>query len=106
MTFPDDLPGILEYRCGVVIRHALPRTPVETLGSSGKTTAPWVCPTIPIGADAWRLVTETEWHPLDTLPKAWMPFLNRERPSPMDPRQPLDGTKKQHKDAIRDEVPE
>ncbi len=86
MNFPADLPEILEYRLGVVLIRALPRRPVFYVGSSGKTNATEVCPRIPHGATGWRLTTEEEWKPLDTLPAAWMPFLNRERGTQMDPR--------------------
>lgn len=86
MQFPDGLPAILFYCCGPVIRVAMPRTPVEFISSSGKTTAPYVCPTIPIGASGWRLADREEWRPLCELPPPWLPFLNRQRGSVMDPR--------------------
>lgn len=86
MVFPDDLPAILEYRLGPVLIRALPRRPVAFVGSSGKTNATDICPQIPYGATGWRLVTEEEWRPLETLPASWMPFLNRERGTQHDPR--------------------
>lgn len=95
MKFPDDLPDIIAYRMGPpgdprpIVQYALPRTKIEALGSSGKTNAAEVCPMIPYGAQAWQRVTETEWRPLDTIPKAWLPFLNRSRPSEMDFRKPI-----------------
>ena len=103
MDFPDDLPGMLEYRMtsGIVLT-ALPRRPVETVGSSGRNTAPIVKPTIPHGANAWRRATETEWRPLSTLPAAWLPFLNRQRGTVMDPRPRVDVPVAG--DAFRDEV--
>lgn len=89
MEFPEDLPGIIEYhmRSGVIL-HALPRRPVETVSTSGKTTASYVRPTIPLGCDGWRLVAEEAWRPLSDLPMAWRPFLDRKRGTPMDPRKP------------------
>lgn len=86
MDLPDDLPGIIEYRCGPVVRHALPRTPVSCYSSSGRTNAPEVCPTIPIGATAWRLASDTQWRKWSELPKHWLPFLQRKRGTVMDPR--------------------
>ena len=86
MNFPPDLPEIIEYATGPVSRYALPRKPVEFVSSSGKTTAAQVCPQIPYGASAWRLTCNHEWRPLSELPKHWLPFLQRARPSVMDPR--------------------
>lgn len=95
MVFPPDLPGIIAYRMGPpgaprpIVQYALPRRKVEYHGSSGKTNSTEVCPRIPRGAQAWQLVTEAEWRPMDTIPLSWLPFLNRERPSEMDPRKPI-----------------
>jgi hypothetical protein len=94
---PLDLPEVLHYRLpsskrlsgtfdrGVTVRVALPRTPVRFIGSSGVSDAAQVCPTIPPGADAWR-VPGGVWRPLATLPAAWKPFLDRKRGSELDPR--------------------
>ena len=90
MTFPDDLPHMLEYRVGCTVRTALPRRPVQSISSSGQDDAALVCPQIPYGATAWRRATEETWHPMRELPEAWLPFLNRERPSPMDFRPALE----------------
>ena len=82
---PDDLPFYLEYRVGEVVLPVLCRRKVETHGSSGKTDACIVHPQIPFGADAVRRVGGP-WRELKDLPKAWMPWLDRARPSPGDPR--------------------
>lgn len=84
--FPPGLPCIIEYACGPVVRYSLPRTPVEFISSSGKTTAAIVCPTIPRGTSGWRLSHQEEWRPLTELPEPWLPFLNRRRGTVMDPR--------------------
>jgi hypothetical protein len=102
VKIPDDLPCIIEYRCGCTVRLALPRMPVEAQGSSGKTNQANVCPQIPVGADAWRKVTEAAWRPLHTIPRHWMPFLDRARPGPMDQRKPVQEWKKVKYDAIQD----
>lgn len=86
MIFPNDLPGILHYRVGNTVIVTLPRKPVQFVGSGGSTTAATVCPRIPYGCSGWRRVSETEWRGIDTLPVAWLPYLNRERGSEMDPR--------------------
>lgn len=86
MTFPDDLPGFIEYRVGDTVRTALPRRPVQSISSSGATDAALVCPQIPIGAEAWRVPPATSWSKLSDLPAAWLPFLNRERGTVMDSR--------------------
>lgn len=99
--FPPGLPSILEYCCGPVVLYALPRTPVEFVSSSGKTTAALVKPTIPTGATGWRLSRQTEWRPLSELPTSWLPFLNRRRGTVMDPRPAPKGQQFQH-DAIVD----
>jgi hypothetical protein len=96
--FPPDLPHVLHYRLpsavrckgamydsGITVRVALPRTSVQFLGSSGISNAQQVCPTIPPGADAWR-VPGGDWQPMNTIPLAWKPFLERQRGSEMDPR--------------------
>jgi hypothetical protein len=85
MIFPDDLPHILEYRVGDTIRATLPRRHVEYVSSSGDTNANEICPQIPFGADAVRRIGGP-WRKLSALPKAWLPFLYRQRPSEMDPR--------------------
>ncbi len=89
MTFPPDLPWIVEYRVGCTVRGALPRRRVESISSSGETNARIVCPTIPYGADAWR-VAGGDWQPLESIPEAWRPFLMRQRGTLMDPRPPLE----------------
>jgi len=86
MTYPDDLPHMLEYRVGTVVLTTLCRRPVEYISTSGDTNADIVRPRIPFGCDGWRRVGTRLWQPLSTLPKEWMPFLNRERPGPLDPR--------------------
>jgi hypothetical protein len=69
MKPPDDLPNILYYKCGSTVLVALPLHPKNR------------CPRIPVGATGWKLAKElengTEWHPLETLPQHWMPFLER-----------------------------
>jgi hypothetical protein len=75
---------MVSYRVGDMIIHALPRRPVQGVGGNGQTDAAVVTPQIPVGADAWR--DGNEWRPLSEIPPAWMPFLNRERGGPMDPR--------------------
>lgn len=84
VTFPDDLPEILFYRCGNTCLPTLPRTPVRSVGTSGKTDAAQVCPQIPLGATGWMLSLDTAWRPMSTLPARWMEFLNRKRGSAMD----------------------
>jgi hypothetical protein len=86
MELPDDLPEIIFYRCGSTSRPALPRKPVESIGSNGETDAAQVCPQIPYGCDGWRIDHRHEWKALSKLPAHWMPFLNRVRPSLKDPR--------------------
>ena len=86
MNFPDDLPFILEYRCGKTVRITLPRRPVSFVSTSGKSDAPLVCPQIPLGCSGWRRAGESEWRLMKDLPQAWMPLLERQRPSVMDPR--------------------
>ncbi len=77
MTYPDDLPYMLEYRCGSVVLTTLPRTPVVNISTSGDTNAKIVKPNIPYGVTGWRRCGEMEWRPLSELPAEWMPFLNR-----------------------------
>lgn len=86
IDFPADLPAIIEYRCGPVVIRSLPRRPVVYISTSGNTNCRDVHPVIPPGATAWRLVTEDKWHPMNTIPPAWMPFLNRRRNWEHDPR--------------------
>lgn len=76
--YPDDLPSILFYRMvsRVVVLLALPRRPVESMGSSGITNAPIVRRSIPPGADGWR-IDSGDWKPLSEIPKHWLPFLER-----------------------------
>lgn len=93
MNFPDTLPEIIFYRCGKTSRPALPRRPVKYLRTSGATNAAEVCPQIPLGCTGWRADACGKWRPLSELPKEWMPFLNKMRPGPMDPRQALEVTK-------------
>lgn len=97
--FPDDLPHILHYRLpsktripgtfdrGVTVKITLPRSPVRSISTSGVTNVPEICPTIPVGADAWR-VAGGEWRPMSEIPAAWRPFLDRPRGSEMDYRKP------------------
>lgn len=93
MDFPADLPDILEYKLGDVLIRALPRTPIRFQGSGGRTNCTDVCQRIPHGAAGWRLMSEATWRPMATLPPHWMPFLNRKRPSQMDPRPEVKLTK-------------
>ena len=86
MEYPADLPEIIQYRTGKITRTSLCRRPVRYIGTSGCTDAALVCPRIPIGADAWRVQSSDQWRPLSELPEAWLPFLNRERGTEMDPR--------------------
>jgi hypothetical protein len=88
-SFPDDLPWMIEYRCGGTVRTALPRRPVEAVSTSGDTNARIVCPTIPHGCTGWRLPGNLCWRKLESLPPHWLPFLNRERGTWLDPRRPL-----------------
>lgn len=98
VTFPDDLPEILFYQLGTarhpVSQPTLPRRPVRYISSSGLTDSAIVCPRIPYGAQGWRVDPEDAWQPLDTIPKHWLPYLNRERGTQMDPRPKL-GTETQ-----------
>jgi hypothetical protein len=87
VTFPEGLPWQLEYRVGETVRVTLPRRPVQSVSTSGKTDADEVCPQIPLGADAWRR-PDGPWQSLDAIPPAWLPFLQRERPSALDYRDP------------------
>jgi hypothetical protein len=93
MTFPADLPGIIEYRNSVGIIRQLPRTKAESVGGNGNTNANVIHPTIPPGVTAWRVPPSIDWLPLDQLPPHWMPFLNRRRGSAMDPRPPIKDAK-------------
>lgn len=86
MAFPDNLPYILYYRVGKAVIPTLCRQPVKYISSSGVTNANVVCPTIPYGADAWRLRDTDPWQSFKDLPTAWLPYLNRVRGSEMDPR--------------------
>lgn len=83
IEFPADLPWLIFWKCGNTDRPALPRRPVSNVSTSGVTDADEVCPQIPYGATAWRLPGGT-WQPIETIPAAWLPFLNRQRPGPMD----------------------
>jgi hypothetical protein len=97
MEFPSDLPHVLHYRlpskyrvpgtydCGVTVRVTMPRRAVRFISTSGVSNAPETCPTIPPGADAWRLAGG-DWQPMSAIPPEWMPFLERRRGSEMDPR--------------------
>jgi hypothetical protein len=98
VPFPADLPHILHwrlrstYRCrgahhdkGVTVRVTMPRRPVHFVGNGGNTNAAETCAVIPPGADAWRLAGG-EWQPMELLPASWRPYLDRARPSEMDPR--------------------
>jgi hypothetical protein len=62
------------------------RQPVRFVGSSGTTNAATICPRIPSGCDGWRRAGENDWRELKTIPPHWMPFLNRERGTELDPR--------------------
>jgi hypothetical protein len=85
MEIPDTLPAIIEYRVGSVVLIALPRRPVRSRGSSSATDAATIMPRVPLGTEAWRL-PGGDWRPLSDVPVSWRPFLNRDRPSAMDPR--------------------
>jgi hypothetical protein len=86
LTFPEDLPWMIEYRVGSTVRITLPRVPVHYVSSSGSTDAAIVCPRIPLGCTGWRRAGELAWRSLKDVPRAWMPFLDRERGTEMDPR--------------------
>ena len=86
MDFPPDLPHLLQYKTGNVIRITMPRRAVEFVGGSGATNAMQVCPTIPLGATGWRVKDGEPWKPLAELPKEWLPFLMRRRGTAHDPR--------------------
>jgi len=86
MDFPASLPWMLEYRTGSVVMTTLCRRPVRFISTSGDTDAKIVTPQIPVGCDGWRRIGETEWHPLSDIPEEWMPFLQRERGTALDPR--------------------
>lgn len=86
MIYPADLPNVIEYRCGKTVRISLPRQPVKYISTSGNTNAAQICPMIPYGCDGWRLSADKDWRPLKTIPAHWMPFLNRERGTELDPR--------------------
>lgn len=88
MTFPDDLPWMVEWRMNgpgerPCVLSSLPRRPVTAQGTSGKTDACIVRPQFPAGANAWRLPGR-EWQSLAAIPKHWMPFLDRKRESALD----------------------
>jgi hypothetical protein len=82
---PDDLPSIIFWRLQAVLKShttiivltSLPRRKVESIASSGATNAPIVRPNIPLCADAWRIDSYADWQPLATIPKHWLPFLQR-----------------------------
>lgn len=91
MILPDDLPHIIEWRMSYsqramtdIVLHSLPRAPVVAIGSSGVTNAAIVRPQIPYGARGWRVTGETAWRQIKDIPKHWLPFVNRPRPSEMD----------------------
>jgi hypothetical protein len=86
MTYPPDLPWMLEYRVGATVIMTLPRRPVFFISSSGATDAAIVHPQIPYGCTGWRRVGEEAWRALETLPDHWRPFLQRERGTELDPR--------------------
>ena len=89
MDFPSDLPWMIYYRMpSGVVRSTLPRKSVEFLGSSGATNAAVICPTIPLGADAWSMPGSDDWRPIDTIPQHWLPYLSRKRGTPHDGRSP------------------
>jgi hypothetical protein len=92
MTLPDDLPHVIDWRMKsrAVVLTSLPRRPVEHTSSNGQTNAAVVRPTIPVGADGWRVRDGDPWRPLDQLPPHWLPFLNRARGTSHDPRAKLD----------------
>lgn len=89
--FPADLPWILEYQVGRTVRMTLPRREVRFVGTSGDTDANEVCPRIPLGATGWRRAGEMEWRGLEEIPRHWLPFLQRERETEMDPRPKMKG---------------
>lgn len=92
MDYPDDLPSLIEYSLGQMadgtpkILVAMPRRPIEMRGSSGKHNADIVHPQIPVGTLGWRPMGDTQWYSLESIPEHWLPFLQRERPGPLDPR--------------------
>lgn len=99
MGFPADLPEVLIYRLSYsryykawIVLPTYPKRPVATISSSGNTDANRIRPRIPFGCTGWRLLTDPpgQWRQLDSIPSCWMPFLNRERGSPMDPRPKLE----------------
>lgn len=90
VTFPDDLPWMLWYRTRYTVLPTLPRKPVAFIGSSGDTNAHVVRPQIPYGATHWRVGDGDTWKPISELPARWLPFLDRTRPSQMDPRPKLE----------------
>jgi hypothetical protein len=100
VVFPDDLPSVIVWLlntypdmtgqnggrpCDVVLA-SYPRRQVESISSSGDTNADTVRPQMPYGWKGWRLLGETVWHGLMEIPPAWLPFLDREKETPMDPR--------------------
>lgn len=95
-VFPDDLPLVIEYRLGPVSDAAgnevyiskctYPFRSVSYISTSGKTDACMVCPRIPYGASGWRPLRQGEFRPMKDIPKHWLPFLQRERQTEMDPR--------------------
>jgi hypothetical protein len=85
-NLPDDLPGIIYWQLDFAVLTSLPRTPVRYVGSGGATNAAIVRPCIPIGTKAWSQSADGPWRHLQELPSHWMPFLNRERGTEMDPR--------------------
>lgn len=86
---PYSLPEIIYYRCGNVILTALPRTPVAFKGSSGATNAAIVKPRIPLGVTHFGATIDgvRKWRPISEIPKEWLPFVQRNRRTAMDPRE-------------------
>jgi hypothetical protein len=89
MDYPDDLPWIIYWRTRVPLQ-SLPRRVVTSISTSGVTDANIVRPQIPYGASGWRLRDDQPWQPMDSLPKHWLPFLDRERGTALDPRPKLE----------------
>jgi len=74
---PSDLPWVIYWRVGSVILTSLPHREVRNVGSSGMTDRAIVRPSIPVGATGWRADPWTAWQSMESLPLAWMPWLQR-----------------------------
>lgn len=66
-----ELPFIIEWRCGCVLRHSLPRRKPQGKGGNGATDVAICNPYVPIGAEAWRIPPAVAWRAIEELPAEW-----------------------------------